>query len=121
MIAGSSGSGPYRAPGDVKPSWKWSTAMAMGSAQDQTKFRQVLSQVNHYMKQHGSWYDFVLTDNELVTIRRLDGNGRLELSMPIFWENRGTAAQLCLTVMLALWYLGMLAAQNLGQDQCCLP
>ncbi|OJD22676.1 hypothetical protein ACJ73_05974 [Blastomyces percursus] len=121
FVQESFGSGPNRAPGDVKPSWKWSTAMATGTDHDQTEFRQVLSQVNHYMKQHGSRYGFVLTDNELVAIRRLDGVGRLQLSTPISWESRGTAAQPRLTVMLALWYLGMLAAQDVGQDQWRLP
>ncbi|OAX78607.1 hypothetical protein ACJ72_07082 [Emergomyces africanus] len=121
FVAASFGSGPNRAPGDVKPSWKWSTAMATGTAHDRNEFRQVLSQVNHYMKQHGSRYGFVLTDIELVAIRRLDGNGSLELSTPISWESHGTAAQPRLTVMLALWYLGMLAAQDLGQDRWRLP
>lgn len=120
-VAASFGSGPNRAPGDVKPSWKWSMAMATGTAHDRNEFRQVLSQVNHYMKQHGSRYGFVLTDIELVAIRRLDGNGSLELSTPISWDSLGTAAQPRLTVMLALWYLGMLAAQDLGQDRWRLP
>ncbi|PGH29203.1 hypothetical protein GX50_08038 [[Emmonsia] crescens] len=121
FVAASFGSGPNRAPGDVKLSWKWSTAMATGTVYDQNEFYQVLSQVNYYMKQHESRYGFVLTDNELVAIRRLDGNGSLELSTPISWENYGTAAQPRLTVMLALWYLGMLAAQDLGQDRWRLP
>ena len=82
FIAGSFGSGPNRAPRDVKPSWKWSTAMAIGTVHDRNEFCQVLSHINHYMKQHGFRYSFILTDNELVMIRRLDGNGNLELLAP---------------------------------------
>ncbi|OJD27503.1 hypothetical protein ACJ73_01116 [Blastomyces percursus] len=117
FVAASYGSGPNRAPGDVKPSWKWSAGLATGTAHDRNEYRQVLSQVNYYMKQHGSRHGFVLANNELVAIRRLDNDGNLELSAPISWESRGTAAQPRLTMMLALWYLGMLAAQDQGQDR----
>ncbi|KAK2755868.1 hypothetical protein FQN54_005664 [Arachnomyces sp. PD_36] len=111
-----SGTGPNRAPGDVKPSWKWNTAMATGGEFKQKEFRQVLSQVNWYMKQHNSRYGFVITDLEMVAIRRLDNNGRLELSAAIPWEVGG-GQQPRLTVMLALWYLGMLAAQDQGPNR----
>ncbi|KAI1955914.1 hypothetical protein LOZ58_006522 [Ophidiomyces ophidiicola] len=50
FVAASYGSGPNRVPGDVKPSWKWSTALATGTAHGRNEYRQVLSQVNHYMK-----------------------------------------------------------------------
>ncbi|OJD09777.1 hypothetical protein AJ78_08933 [Emergomyces pasteurianus Ep9510] len=115
--ASNPGSGPNRAPGDVKPSWKWSTAYRTGTPSQQREFRQVLSQVNWYMKQHISRYGVVITDLEMVAIRRLDDNGNLELSAPISWETHGTAQQPRLTIMLALWYLGMLAAQDQGHDR----
>lgn len=66
------------------------------------------------MGQNGARYAFVITDLELVAIRRRDGNGRLELSDPIGWEYYGNAAQPQLTVLLGLWYLGMLASDNTG-------
>lgn len=110
------GSGPNRAPGDVKPSWKWRTTMAMGSPTERREFKQVLSEVNWYMRQQNSRYGFVVTDLEMVAIRRLDDNGRLELSTPIPWGTAG-GAQPHLTILLALWYLGMLAAQNQGPDR----
>jgi hypothetical protein len=106
-----------RAPGDVKPSWKWNTAQRTGTDYQRKEYRQALSQVNYYMKQHSSRYGFVLTDHEMVAVRRLDDNGNLQLSNPIPWDIGGTAAQPQLTVLLALWYLGMLAAHDQGADQ----
>ncbi|EQL35062.1 hypothetical protein BDFG_03275 [Blastomyces dermatitidis ATCC 26199] len=74
------------------------------------------------MKQHGSRYGFVLTDHELVAVRRLDGNGNLELSAPIY-PGRITGRQLNHVSRLC-WlygYLGMLAAKDVGQDRWNLP
>ncbi|KAJ9259421.1 hypothetical protein DTO207G8_984 [Paecilomyces variotii] len=107
-----------RAPGDIKPSWKWSTALANHPMDTyRTEFRQALSQVNWYMKQHNSRYGFILTNQELVVIRRLDNHGNLELAPPIPFTAGGTVAQPRMTVLLALWYLGMLAAQDQGVDR----
>lgn len=106
-------SGPNRAPGDVKPSWKWSTTLATNPILGiRNEYRQALSQVNWYMKQHDSRYGFILTDRELIVFRRVDNNGNLELAPPIPFTIGGTAEQPRLTVLLALWYLGMLAAQD---------
>ncbi|KAK2736310.1 hypothetical protein FQN55_001696 [Onygenales sp. PD_40] len=110
------GTSPNRAPGEVKPSWKWSNALRNGTAYEQKEFKQVLSQVNHYMKQHRARYGLVLTNEELVAIRRRNYDGDIELSRPIPWDTRGTAQHPCLTVLLALWYLGMLAAQDEGAE-----
>ncbi|OJD24523.1 hypothetical protein ACJ73_04119 [Blastomyces percursus] len=54
---------PTRAPGDVKPSWKW--RIDMGGSQI-----------------HNSRYGFLVINQELVAIRKLDGNGNLELAQP---------------------------------------
>ncbi|KAE8150634.1 hypothetical protein BDV25DRAFT_129397 [Aspergillus avenaceus] len=109
------GTGPNRAPGDIKPSWKWSTALATQHRPAlHTEFKQALSQVNWYMKQHKARYGFLLTDRELVAIRRLDDHGNLELAEPIPFTRGGTTAQPQLTVLLALFYIGMLAAQDTG-------
>jgi len=66
------------------------------------------------MKQHHARYGYILTDRELVAIRRRDRDGNLDLSLRIPWSRQGTAQQPQLTVLLALWYLGMLAATNGG-------
>lgn len=108
---------PNRAPGDIRPHWKWSSAMAAhANPNDPMRMKglQALSQLNYYMKQYGTRYGFLLTDHELVAIRRLDDNGNLELSQSIPWGAGGNAAQPVLTVMLAFWYLGMLAANDQG-------
>lgn len=106
---------PNRVPGDIKPSYKWSFDQRNHpNPSIRMEFKQVLSQVNFYMKQHHARYSFILTDRELVAIRRLDRNGNLELSASIPWTTKGTASQPRLTVSLGLWYLGMLAANDQG-------
>lgn len=111
---------PNRAPGDIKLSCKWNTAMHMGRNIEEREFHQVLGQLYWYMRQHSARYGVILTDVELVAVRRLDDNGNIELSTPIPWEAKGTVHQPCLTVMLALWYIGMLASKNQGHDQWSL-
>lgn len=78
----------------------------------QNEFKKVLSQVNHYMHQNNGRYGFVLTDVELIIIRRVNDRGHLELSDSIPWTAYGSEAEPQLTVLLALWYLGMLASDN---------
>ncbi|EGE79241.2 hypothetical protein BDDG_02179 [Blastomyces dermatitidis ATCC 18188] len=103
-------SSPNRCPGDLKVSWKWASHWATAlSAEDRREYKQVLSQVNFYMKQHNARYGFVLTDTELVPIKRLDGNGNLLVAQPILWEARGQGR---LTILLGLWFLGMLGVAD---------
>lgn len=112
-VALPAGTGPNRAPGDVKPSWKWSTALATHPLLGiRNEYRQALSQVNWYMKQHNSRHGFLLTNRELVVFRRVDDSGNLELVPPIPFTSGGTAEQPQMTVLLALWYLGMIGAQG---------
>lgn len=104
---------PNRGPGDLKPSFKWSLALQNSETPyGRRQFKQALSQVNYYMKQHKTGFGFILTDRELVAIRRLDCNGRLEVSDSVPWITKGSESQPRLTVLLALWYLGMLASDN---------
>ncbi|RAH86023.1 hypothetical protein BO86DRAFT_415533 [Aspergillus japonicus CBS 114.51] len=106
---------PNRLPGDVKPSYKWNLNMIDDRDEHvQKEFKQILSQVNYYMKQHHTRYGFVITDQELVAIKRLNRDGELQVSDSIPWTDRGTPDQPCMTVLLALWYLGMLAADERG-------
>ncbi|KKK16422.1 hypothetical protein ARAM_006372 [Aspergillus rambellii] len=92
-----------RAPGDIKPSWKWNTALETHPITGaRVEYRQALSQVNWYMRQHHSRYGFLLTDRELVVFRRLDNNGNLELAHPVPFTRGGTVVQPQLTVLLAL-------------------
>jgi hypothetical protein len=106
---------PNRAPGDMKPSWKWTSALRNDPLRNRRdQFKQALSQINWYMKQHHTQYGYILTDTELVAVRRLGRNGNIELSAPIAWTTHGDAVHPQLTVLLALWYLGMLASEDQG-------
>ncbi|KAM5442976.1 hypothetical protein MferCBS31731_001849 [Microsporum ferrugineum] len=101
---------PNRCPGDLKVSWKWGSNWATSVVSyKRREYLQVLSQVNFYMKQHNARYGFVLTDTELVPIKRLDANGNLLLARAIPWETAGPER---LTILLGLWYLGMLSATD---------
>lgn len=104
-----------RAPGDIKPSWKWSLALRHGDPRQRNEFRKVLAQVNYDMLQNHSRYGFVITNEYLVAIRKGTARqGHLELSSAIPWTEGGAEDHPRLTVLLALWYLGMLAADNDG-------
>ena len=98
-----------RLPGDIKLSWKWSTALRHT---DPKEFKQVLSQLNLYMKKNAAQYGFILTDQILVPVRRLDRNGNLELAPEIPWTRGGTIQAPVMTVLAGLWYLGMMAAED---------
>ncbi|PYH96883.1 hypothetical protein BO71DRAFT_417476 [Aspergillus ellipticus CBS 707.79] len=76
---------------------------------DQREYKQVLAQLNFYMEQHNARHGFILSDAELVAVKRLDGNGRLAVATSIPWASGGAGR---LSVLLGLWYLGMLAAEN---------
>lgn len=102
---------PNRLPGDVKPSYKWNMHRQHTSP---TEFCKPLAQLAFYMGQHGARYGFILTDRELVAVQRLDENGAVALSEPIAWTASGTQQEPRMTVLLGLWYLGMLASDNNG-------
>lgn len=111
-VGGSAASSPNRAPGDLKVSWKWQYSMRYSHAViEQREYKQVLAQVNFYMRQHNARYGYILTDTELVAVKRLEGNGRLAVSAAVPWTRGGVGE---LSVLLALWYLGMLAAEDTG-------
>ncbi|KAK2749726.1 hypothetical protein FQN55_002962 [Onygenales sp. PD_40] len=104
------GSGKNRCPGDLKVSWKWKSEWRESLIFLQAReYRQVLSQINFYMKQNGARYGFVITDTELVPVKRLSEDGHVAVATAIPWTQRGPGQ---LTVLLGLWYLGMLAASS---------
>lgn len=109
-VGGSATSSPNRAPGDLKVSWKWQSSMRYSPAvRDQREYKQALAQVNFYMDQHNARHGYILTNTELVAVKCLDRNGRLAVSTAIPWTSGGAGQ---LTVLLGLWYLGMLAAED---------
>ncbi|KAI9374778.1 hypothetical protein BJX61DRAFT_532134 [Aspergillus egyptiacus] len=93
-ISVASGTSRNRAPGDIKPSWKWNSNLETDPSYSwRREYRQAISQVNWYTRQHGSRYGFILTEKELVVWRRLDNFGNLELADPIPFVRGGTTAQ----------------------------
>lgn len=98
---GQHGGGPNRAPGYVKPAWKWSTEKANSSISELRKFLQALSQLNLYLKRYRTRHGYLLTTRELVAVKRLDNQGNLLLSEPVRWETHGTPSQPRLALLLA--------------------
>ncbi|KAJ5719071.1 hypothetical protein N7493_007526 [Penicillium malachiteum] len=106
------GQSKNRAPGVLRISPKWSSEWRhVKDPSDQHHFHyyQTLAEVNFYMDGHGARHGFVLTDAELVIVKRLDHNGRLAVSLPIPWTAGGDGQ---LSIRLGLWYLGMLAGEE---------
>lgn len=58
------------------------------------------------MKQLRTKYGFIITDTELVPVKRMSDDGHIVLGDAIPWTRQGDDQ---LTVLLGLWYLGMLA------------
>lgn len=113
-IAAVYGTGPNRAPGEMKPSYKWSSNMANQPDPIGRDYKQALSQLNFYMLEHRTRYGFICTDREMVAVRRVNDNGELDLSDPIAWNTRGNVNNPQMTVLLAIWYLAMLASDDLN-------
>lgn len=110
VVDASLSTGVNRAPGDLKVSWKWESSMQFSqNLADRREYKQVLAQVNFYMDQHNARYGFILSNSELVAVKRLDRDGHLAVARPVLWTSGGTGQ---LSVLLGLWYLGMLAAED---------
>ncbi|GKZ22985.1 hypothetical protein AbraIFM66951_001215 [Aspergillus brasiliensis] len=110
VVVGSELWGSNRAPGTLNVSWKWQSCWR--SSTDSLlhgEYKQALSQVNFYMNQHTARHGFILTNTELVAVKQLDRSGRLAVSTAIPWTAGGEGQ---LSVVLALWYIGMLAAED---------
>ncbi|KDQ54713.1 hypothetical protein JAAARDRAFT_196595 [Jaapia argillacea MUCL 33604] len=122
---------PNRLPKEIKVSVKWNAKWVDRPVGDPgyKEYRQVLSQELYYMKSHHTRFGYLLTDTELVGLHRTPGQpGHLDVSVPIpitvFDEYPFTAklgplidgafppARGKLTVLLALWYLHLLASDD---------
>ncbi|ATY61552.1 hypothetical protein A9K55_007992 [Cordyceps militaris] len=109
---------PNRLPGEIKPSHKWS-ADWLGDPSAELLVFSRLGQLSYYMvlqgighPQHrGAKYGYMINDKGLVAFRKVNAHGSIEHSDPIPWGGAGDTPQR-LTVMLALWYLGMLASSD---------
>ncbi|RAL01435.1 uncharacterized protein BO80DRAFT_473666 [Aspergillus ibericus CBS 121593] len=77
---------------------------------DMIEYKQVLSQLNWYIRQHKARYGHILTNTEFVAVKRVEEtNGRLALASPIPWSAGGHGQ---LSVLLGIWYLAMLTTRN---------
>jgi hypothetical protein len=107
-----------RVVGDYKVSWKWSSRWREEpeySAED-IEYRQVLSQVHHYMLRNECRWGYVMTDREFVAIERVEGCfGALRVAEAVPWK-RGDDDEWGLP--LALWYLHAMAGED---DDWYLP
>ncbi|KZT24993.1 hypothetical protein NEOLEDRAFT_1242079 [Neolentinus lepideus HHB14362 ss-1] len=127
---------PNRLPGEVKVSWKWSSDMVQrqpGNDDVNTEYKQVLSQLLFYMKEHTCRWGYIITNKEVVCARRQAGqDNSIEISdgIPLTrhkkpsqnWSlgrrvnNRYPKAQGKLTALLAIWYIHMLASKECSLD-----
>lgn len=106
----------HRLPGTMRLSWEWNSTFQDGEPSEQNAYQSAVSTLEWYMRHRTSRYGFILTDAEFVAVRRME-NGDLQLSAPIAWGTCGSFENPELTVLLALWYLGMLASENNGPDR----
>ncbi|KDQ54709.1 hypothetical protein JAAARDRAFT_100279, partial [Jaapia argillacea MUCL 33604] len=103
---------PNRLPGEIKVSWKWQVEWASLSVTVDRgrEYRQVLSQQLYYMKCHETRYGYILTDWELVCLRRRPGEpGHLDVSPPIPITACNDDS---ITVLPVLWYIHILASDG---------
>ncbi|KKK21745.1 hypothetical protein ARAM_007626 [Aspergillus rambellii] len=108
MVASSASN---RAPGVLLPSWRWRTGMAMRTP-DREAYLEGLARVNWYMRQHGASFGWILTDEGLVAVQRGKDAGELLISEEVPWCRGGTPEMPEVTVLLGLWYVGMLSARD---------
>ncbi|XHF97526.1 hypothetical protein AWENTII_001111 [Aspergillus wentii] len=113
------GEAPNRAPGVYVPSWVWGSDMVTAAAEGEDEagenakamYYAVLSRVAFYMEENGAKYGFVLTDEELVVVRLGGRLGEMEVGESVKWGVGGSDEEPVMTVLLGLWYLGMIASE----------
>ncbi|KZS93978.1 hypothetical protein SISNIDRAFT_465563 [Sistotremastrum niveocremeum HHB9708] len=101
---------------EVKPSYNFRARWrSKQEKQSRVDFMQVLAQLNFYMDQRNCRYGCIITDKELICVRKMvneageDLPGHLELSKRV---PRSASGETKLTMELALWYLVMLAGER---------
>jgi hypothetical protein len=102
------------AVGDIKLYAKWSyNRWKSSSLEDRMDFRQVLAQINYYMRKRRCHYAIVITEVECIAIYRVPGySGWLKLSgpFPVEWtENIGGGGTEVMTANVALFGLSLWA------------
>jgi hypothetical protein len=94
-----------RCPGELKPSIKFGTTMKNSADPYQRKqaYLTVYSQLHHYMNAHSAKTGYILTDKELIAMKRYgDEWGLVKVSKPIPFHPTKCGA---LNAKIALWFL----------------
>lgn len=109
---------PNRCPGCIRPAWEYHGDQDI-LASPPAGFLEGISDVSADMNRNDTRYGYLITDKGLVAIKRVDTNGTLQITSPIPWYDpeRAASSEPQLTMLLALWYLGMLASLNEGPEQ----
>ncbi|ATY64073.1 hypothetical protein A9K55_003768 [Cordyceps militaris] len=107
-----------RLPGEIKPSWKLQSAWLAPNSRYRRAFLKRLAQLTFYMLQQGyraqhsgARYGYVLTDKEIIAFRKEDAQHTISVAEPVQWAGPSDGKPR-MTVVLALWYLGMLASHD---------
>lgn len=104
--------GVFTTSASFRAAWREQGCQGMGLANRQ--YTRMLAKVERFMRRHGTRYGVLITEQELVAITRVEGEqGHLQVSNPVGFSADGTGASgPKMTVLLALWYLAMLASDD---------
>ncbi|KAL4969035.1 uncharacterized protein BDV14DRAFT_196354 [Aspergillus stella-maris] len=95
---------------------RWRTAMASGTEHEKTSYRLGLATFYNRMDKVPAKYGCLITERECVVVRIVKTDiyspDVMEVSEGIAWGVTGMELYPKLTVGIALWYLGMLAAES---------
>ena len=72
--------------GDVKVSWKFSQWRTETTRSLQNEYRQVVSQLHHYIADGELRYGFIVTDKEFIMLKRGAVFGKMEQGDPVEWH-----------------------------------
>ncbi|KAK5107106.1 hypothetical protein LTR62_001854 [Meristemomyces frigidus] len=122
------GDGRGRVVGIVKCHDHWNSGMRNGDPTARVEYLQTLAKLQRFMREHGTRYGFIMTEIELVCIRA-GGPPSASTSKPLFGFLEAAPAipiaaagstengNLQMTAGLALWWLHMLARDELFAGQ----
>ena len=117
------GDGRGRVVGIVKCYTQWNSGFRNGTVGEKVDYLNGLANLQHFMREHGCRYGFIMTEIELVCVRA-GGRPTKDSSVPLFGflevaepvrvaaSGKNTNGNLQMTAGLALWYLHMLAKEQ---------
>ncbi|KAK4570384.1 hypothetical protein LTR86_002464 [Recurvomyces mirabilis] len=122
------GDGRGRVVGIVKCHDQWNSGMRNGDPTARVDYLQTLAKLQRFMREHGTRYGFIMTEIELVCVRAggppseetdkpLFGFLEVAAAIPIAASGNNENGNLQMTTGLALWWLHMLARDELFPGQ----